>query len=490
MNRMNFEKKIETILKSNNFLVYISTKEEERLKNTLTKISYNLFQKKIKAWNFIEGYESNYSYFPQSKQNPLEALQAIINDKNEEIKIFFLQDFDAFLSDISVNRKLKNLSYFLKSTEKFTVLSGTTESLPENLKEHIIQIVLPLPNTEEINNELGHFFYTTNSLMEEQKENISIAYTGFSINRIRYSISKLIINNIPIKNIIKEILKEKEQIININQGLKFYINNKNKTDLGGLKYLKDWLIIRNKTFSKKAYTYGVTMPKGILLVGIQGTGKSLSARAASEYWKLPLLRLDVSKIFAGILGESEKQVESIISTCKQVAPCILWIDEIDKIFNNYTQNNDSGTTQRVTNIVLTWLSERKDKIFIIATANRIDKFPIEMLRKGRFDEIFFVDLPTFKERINIFQIHLKKVRPLTWYRYNIYYLSKLSQSFSGAEIEQCIIEAMYKGFYENREFTTLDLINSIKNTIPLAKSERSKLQKLRQWGHSGRVKIA
>lgn len=487
---MSFEKEIETILRSNNFLVYISTKEEERLKNTLTKISYNLFQKKIKTWNFIEGYESNYSYFPESKQNPLEALQTITKDKNEEIKIFLLQDFDAFLNDISINRKLKNISYFLKSTEKFTVLSGITESIPENLKEHIIHVQLPLPNTQEINSELEHFFCTTNSLIQEQKENISIAYTGFSINRIRHSISKLIINNTPIKNIIKEILKEKEQIININQGLKFYIDDSNVTNLGGLKHLKNWLLIRNQTFNKKAHTYGITMPKGILLVGIQGTGKSLSAKAASQYWKLPLLRLDISKIFAGILGESEKKVESIISTCKQISPCILWIDEIDKIFHNYTQNGDSGTTQRVTNIVLTWLSERKDQIFIIATANRIDKFPVEMLRKGRFDEIFFVDLPTFKERINIFQIHLKKVRPLTWHKYNIYYLSKLSQSFSGAEIEQCILEAMYNGFYEGREFTTSDLIHSIKNTIPLARSESSKLQRLRQWGHSGKVKIA
>nr|YP_009396304.1 hypothetical protein [Polysiphonia scopulorum]ARW65490.1 hypothetical protein [Polysiphonia scopulorum] len=485
---MNFEKEMQTILKSNNFLVYIFTKEEERLKNTLTKISHDLFRKKIKTWNFIEGYENSNTY--QSKQNPLEALETITKENNNEIKVFFLQDFDVFTSDISINRKLKNLSYFLKTSAKFTILSGTTENLPQNLKEHIIEISLPLPNKKEIKQELEHFFCKTNLSLLAQKENISIAYTGFSINKIRYSISKLIINNIPTKNIIKKILKEKEEIVNVNKGLKFYIDNNNEPNLGGLKNLKKWLIIRSTSFTKKASAYGIKMPKGILLVGIQGTGKSLSAKTASQYWKIPLLRLNISKIFAGILGESEKKVESIISTCRQLAPCILWIDEIDKIFNEYANNSDSGTTQRVTNIILTWLSERKDEVFIIATANRIDKFPVEMLRKGRFDEVFFVDLPTFKERLNIFQIHLKKVRPLTWHKYNLYYLSKISQNFSGAEIEQSIIEAMYNSFYAGREFTTLDLINSINKIIPIAISERNKLQKLRQWGHSGKIKIA
>ena len=487
---MSFEKEINTILQSNNFLVYISTTEEERLKHTLNHVIYTVLNKKMKTWNFIEGYESNYNYFPESKQNPLEALQTIIKDNNNEIKIFFLQDFDAFINDISIMRKLKNLSYFLKSQEKFLVMSGTTKHVPKNLKEYITEVNLPLPNIKEINKELNNFFSKTNSSLREQKENISIAYTGFSINKIRYSISKLIINNTPTQQIVKEILKEKEKMINNNQGLKFYIDNTNNTDLGGLTNLKEWLLIRKQTFTKKAYTYGVKMPKGILLVGIQGTGKSLSAKTASQYWKLPLLRLDTSKIFAGILGESEKNIEDIISICRQIEPCILWIDEIDKIFNNYTNNNDSGTTQRVTNIILTWLSERKDQIFIIATANKINQIPIEMLRKGRFDEIFFIDLPTFKERINIFQIHLKKVRPLTWHKYNIYYLSKLSQGFSGAEIEYSIADAMYKSFYESREFTTLDLVDSIKNIIPLAESERDKLQKLRKWGHSGKIKIA
>ena len=225
-------------------------------------------------------------------------------------------------------------------------------------------------------------------------------------------------------------------------------------------------------------------------MGIQGTGKSLSAKAISIKWNLPLLKVDISQIFDGLLGESENKIRKVIETSESISPCVLWIDEIDKVFTKNTHNTDSGTTLRVTNIFLTWLSEKKKDVFIVATANTIHNLPIEILRKGRFDEIFFVDLPKFQERLNIFQIHLKKIRPFTWYKYNIYYLSKLSKKFSGSEIEQSIIEGMYIGFYQDREFTTKDIAKAIKNMIPLATTEMEKIDKLRKWGHSGKIKLA
>nr|YP_009394864.1 hypothetical protein [Polysiphonia stricta]ARW63426.1 hypothetical protein [Polysiphonia stricta] len=485
---MKFEKEITTILQSNNYLIYIYTEEEERLENSIVQVTKKVFQQKIEVWDFIEGYRNN--TLSDCKQNPIEALNIITKTSNINTKVFLLKDFNVFINDIAINRKLKNLHYYLKKDHQYVILSGTENNIPKNMQQDITCIHLPLPNRKEIEAELTRFFYKTDFIMSNQRDNISIAYTGFSIKKIRHSISKLIINKTSTKNIIKEILNEKEKIINNKEGLKFYANNNKQTDLGGLTNLKDWLKIRTSTFTTKAYTYGIKMPKGILLVGIQGTGKSLSAAKIANEWSMPLLRLDVSKIFTGILGESENQIDRIIMTCNKMAPCILWIDEIDKIFSENTTINDSGTTQRVTNIFLTWLAEREDKVFIVATANHIDKLPIEMLRKGRFDEIFFVDLPGFKERIKIFQIHLKKVRPITWNKYNIYYLSKLSNGFSGAEIKQCISEAMYKAFYEKREFTTRDIQKSIIRTIPLIKSEKQKIVKLRQWGHNGTIKIA
>nr|YP_010851523.1 hypothetical protein Ycf46 [Echinothamnion hystrix]WGH14505.1 hypothetical protein Ycf46 [Echinothamnion hystrix] len=487
---MNFEKEIKTTLISNNFLIYISTEEEERLEYLLRDTINILFKDKIYSWNFIDGYTDNPNYISQCIQNPLEALNSITKYDNKKIKVFFLKDFSVFLKDISISRKLKNLYHYLKKSNQYIILSGIETTLPKELKEYITYLRMPLPNKKEILIELNRFFNPTELNKSKYKESICIAYSGCSINKIRKSLSKLILQNTSIKQVIQKILNEKEEIIQQTDGLKFYSLNKNKLEVGGLENLKNWLTIRNLAFTQKAYSYGIKIPKGILLVGIQGTGKSLSAKTISNQWKLPLFRLDVSKIFTGILGESENKIEKIIDICEKNAPCVLWIDEIDKIFNEYNTNNDSGTKQRVTNIFLTWLSEKQTEVFIVATANTINQLPIEILRKGRFDEIFFVDLPDFKERLQIFKIHLKICRPITWNKYNIYYLSKISKGFSGAEIEQAIIEGMYTGFYKNREFTTIDIKRAIKNIIPLSQVERNKILNLRKWGYSGKIKIA
>nr|YP_010850731.1 hypothetical protein Ycf46 [Lophurella mutabilis]WGH13516.1 hypothetical protein Ycf46 [Lophurella mutabilis] len=487
---MNFERKIKTTLISNNFLIYISTEEEERLEYILKDTINQLFRKKVYSWNFIDGYTDNPNYIAECRQNPLEALNAIIKYDNKKIKVFFLKDFHVFLKDISINRKLKNIYHYLKKRNQYIILSGIETTLPKELKEYITYLKMPLPNKKEILIELNRFFNETELDSSKYKNSICIAYLGYSINKIRKSLSRLILQNTSIKQVIQKILNEKEEIIQQTNGLKFYSSNNNKLKIGGLNNLKSWLKVRNLAFTQKAYSYGIKMPKGILLVGIQGTGKSLSAKTISNEWKLPLFRLDVSKIFTGILGESENRIENIIDICENGAPCILWIDEIDKIFSEYNTSNDSGTKQRVTNIFLTWLSEKQKEVFIVATANTINQLPIEILRKGRFDEIFFVDLPNFKERLKIFQIHLKICRPITWNKYNIYYLSKISKGFSGAEIEQSIMEGMYTGFYENREFTTVDVKKAISNIIPLSKVETNKILNLRKWGYSGKIKIA
>nr|YP_010618795.1 hypothetical protein PN064_pgp195 [Deltalsia parasitica]WAX02808.1 hypothetical protein [Deltalsia parasitica] len=487
---MNFEKEIETALISNNALIYICTEEEERLEYILKHRIHHMFQGKICSWNFIDGYTDNPNYISKCIQNPLEALNTTTKYNNKKTKVFFLKDFHVFLQDISISRKLKNLYKYLSKNNQYIILSGAKITLPIELREYIIYLQMPLPNKQEILIEINRFLYKKSIDKLKYKETICMAYTGFSINRIRKSLSKIILNNISKNQIIENILQEKEKIIQTTEGLKFYSSNNNILEVGGLQHLKHWLKIRNLAFTQKANSYGIKRPKGILIVGIQGTGKSLSAKTISNIWKIPLFRLDVSKIFASILGESENRIEKVINTCEKNSPCILWIDEIDKIFSEYSTNNDSGTKQRVTNIFLTWLSEKKQEVFIVATANTINQLPIEILRKGRFDEIFFIDLPNFKARLKIFQIHLKTFRPMTWNKYNIYYLSKISKGFSGAEIEQSIIDAMYTGFYNNREFTTIDIKNAIKIIVPLSKIERKKILGLRRWGYSGKIKIA
>nr|YP_010170870.1 hypothetical protein K8K75_pgp196 [Chondria tumulosa]QSD57011.1 hypothetical protein [Chondria tumulosa] len=487
---MNFEKEITVLLSSNNFIIYIETKEEERLEFILKKISKKVFRKKIYSWNFIDGYNNSPNYTENGEKNPLRALEIVSRNQNNNIKIFFLKEFYQFINDLSINRKLKNTYEILKKQNQYIIINGIDKTIPNTLKEYITCIKLPLPNKKEIKQEVERFINSSNSKYHNLKEYICNAYTGCTINKIRKSISELIIHDLSETKISEHITKEKEKFIEQEEILKFSYNNKYMIDIGGLINLKSWLKIRQPAFKKIANVYGIKKPRGIILVGIQGTGKSLSAKAISMEWNLPLLKLDISKGFAGILGESESRIKKIIEICESISPCILWIDEIDKIFTQNININDSGTTTRVTNIFLTWLSEKNKNVFVIATANNINNLPVEMLRKGRFDEIFFVDLPNLKERIKIFKIHLKKIRPLTWYKYNIYYLSKISKKFSGAEIEQSIIEGMYKGFYNKREFNTQDIATSIKEMIPLAKSEEQKILKLREWGYSGKIKIA
>jgi len=227
-----------------------------------------------------------------------------------------------------------------------------------------------------------------------------------------------------------------------------------------------------------------------LLVGVQGTGKSLTAKAIASDWNLPLLRLDVGKLFGGIVGESESRMRQMIQLSEAIAPCILWIDEVDKAFAGIESKGDSGTTNRVLATFITWLSEKKSSVFVVATANNIYALPPEILRKGRFDEIFFIGLPDFEEKKSILKVHLSRLRPKSWTDYDIERLSEIANKFSGAEIEEAIIEAMHIAFSENREFTTEDIDYSIRQFVPLAYSNREQIEALEDWATSGKVRLA
>lgn len=487
---MTFNTKIAQITQSSNHLIYVQTNEEERLENFLININHKIFKNQLCSWDFIDGYSNSPAFLSCCKQNPLEALNNIEKYDTIDKRIFFLKDFYIFLEDAAISRKLKNIYRWLKKNNTYIFISGIEKSIPDNLKNYIYYIKLPLPNEEEIEREIRHFFQNTEIHIDEYINIICKAYKGFSIKQIRTSLFQLLDSNSSVPELIKKIFQEKSNSFNNINGLKFYTNNNSDVSLGGLHNLKKWLQVRRIALSYEASAYGIKTPKGILLVGIQGTGKSVSAYSVSKEWNLPLLKLDVGKIFASTLGESENRIEKVIDISHAMAPCILWIDEIEKIFTKNDNSNDSGTTRRVTSILLNWLSDKKDEIFIIATANKIDSLPIEMLRKGRFDEIFFVDLPSFRDRMNIFKLHIKRIRPITWNQYNIYYFSKISNGFSGAEIEQAIVNAMYIGFHKNREFTSHDIIIAIKDTIPISKTYSKEIKKMRAWGYSGKTQIA
>jgi SpoVK/Ycf46/Vps4 family AAA+-type ATPase len=225
-------------------------------------------------------------------------------------------------------------------------------------------------------------------------------------------------------------------------------------------------------------------------VGIQGTGKSLTAKAIAHHWHLPLLRLDVGRLFAGLVGESESRTRQMIQLAEALAPCVLWIDEIDKAFAGFDSRGDAGTTSRVFGTFITWLAEKTSPVFVVATANNIQALPPELLRKGRFDEIFFVGLPTKDERKAIFSVHLNHLRPHNLATYDLERLAYETPDFSGAEIEQSLIEAMHIGFSQNRDFTTEDVIESVSQIIPLARTAQAQVEALQDWAASGKARLA
>jgi len=489
---MTFNDELNLFLKARYPIIYINTIEEDRVEYVIRKNIKTNLKRSIYSWDFVDGYTNNPNNQGFGKRNPLQALELVEKLNPETPAIFLLKDFNRFLNDLSISRKLRNLSRILKLQPKTIIIIGSELNIPRELQDLITVLQFQLPTEEEIIKELQRL---TQSLQIDVDiklfENLTRSCQGLSLERIRRVLSKIIATYKTInENSISILLSEKKQIISQTEILEYWSVNEKFDGLGGLKNLKDWLKKRQTAFSSQAVNYGLPTPRGLLLIGIQGTGKSLTAKAIANDWKLPLLKLDVGKLFGGIVGESESRLRQMISVSEAISPCILWIDEIDKAFSNSESKGDSGTSNRVLGTFISWLSEKTKPVFVIATANSIDSLPLEIIRKGRFDEVFFLDLPQKSEREEIFQIHLKQFRPNSWENFNYLELAQLTEYFSGAEIRQTIIEAMYQAFYEKREFTTNDIRNAITELIPLARIENAQMLKLKNWATSGKIRLA
>ena len=341
--------------------------------------------------------------------------------------LFLLKDFNRFLTDLSISRKLRNISRILKLQPKTIIIIGSDLTIPKELQDLITVLQFQLPLENEISQELNRLVNSLNIKIDPQLfENLTRACQGLSLERIRRVLSKIIATYKTIdNNSIAILLSEKKQIISQTEILEYSSVNEKITSLGGLDNLKDWLKKRKTAFGIQASNYGLPTPRGLLLIGIQGTGKSLTAKAIANEWQLPLLKLDVGKLFGGIVGESESRLRQMINVAETISPCILWIDEIDKAFSNTESKGDSGTSNRVLATFISWLSEKTKPVFVIATANNIDLLPLEIIRKGRFDEIFFLDLPKKEEREEIFKIHIKEFRPNSWESFDYSKLARI-----------------------------------------------------------------
>jgi len=484
-----WSRNLELLIKSRTSLIWVRTKEEERLEKLVNFSCERLNIKRFICWDCVNGIKGLINEEGKFSNNPLGVLNWLKEQTSEVSTILLVKDFHKFYDDPSINRTIKELSSRLKETSHNLIICSHLFPSSEELDELMTIVNLPLPDQKELKNLIKKIANNTNSNLEEQDLNeLSLASSGLTEIKVKQVTAKALAQRGKIsKEDIRDILEEKKQVIARSEILEFFEAKSSQDEIGGLNVLKVWLNQRYRAFSKEAREYGLPIPKGVLLVGAQGTGKSLTAKSISRSWSMPLLRLDVGRLFSSLVGSSEARTRETILRAEAMSPCILWIDEIDKGFGGDARS-DGGTSQRVLASLLTWMAEKESAVFVIATANAIDKLPAELLRKGRFDEIFFLDLPNSEERLSILDLHLKKRRPS--YSFPLSTIIDRTNGFSGAELEQAVIEGMHISFSENRELMEKDLIKAVSELVPLSRTAKEQIDSLKAWSSTGRARPA
>ncbi len=500
---MSFAQELDTLIRARYPIIFIVSSEEMRLQNVVVEVAQKR-QKKVFEWSYSTGIvPAGTSIQSQKHRNaatkdPLLALDQVI--EQVEPAVFIFKDFHPFLtkSNFAVIRKLKEIAIQLKSSYKTIILISPVMEIPTELEKEVTLMNFPLPDRDDlamlldkIIEDVKAFKKVKIELDEAGRERLLQAALGLTLGEAENVFAKIIVKEERLSgDHVQEVFAEKQQIIRKSGLLEYYATNITFSNVGGLSVLKEWLEKRTAAFSEEARTFGLPSPKGILMLGVQGCGKSLCAKSVSSLWQLPLLRFDMGKMFNSLVGSSEENVRRAIAVAESVAPAVLWVDEIDKAFagSQSSGSTDGGTTARVFGTFLTWLSEKTAPVFVVATANDISQLPPELMRKGRLDEIFFVDLPSAEERLDIFRIHLAK-RKRDPVNYDLEALAGASKDFSGAEIEEAVISALYDAFYARREVTTADILQSIRQTVPLAKTMDEHINRLRAWAE-GRARNA
>jgi SpoVK/Ycf46/Vps4 family AAA+-type ATPase len=493
---------LELLIRARYPVIYVVSWEESRVEQHLQTIASRR-GKTLYAWSVTNGIQKvgAASNGKRVLSDPVEALDQVIEHK--EPAIYFFRDLHAFLRPAlpccrpSI-RKVREVARALSDSYKTLVICSPVLEMAPELEKDVTVFDYPLPTATEVEGLLSkicedvaeHASVEIN-LDESGREALVRAAGGLTLQEAENVFAKTLVNDGKLDGSdVSTVFAEKQQIVRKSRLLEYYEATTELNDIGGLDQLKEWLERRSSAFTEEAHRFGLPAPKGVLLVGVQGCGKSLCAKAVSRAWDMPLLRFDVGRMFSSFVGSSEENIRRAIAVAESIAPAVMWVDEIDKAFAGVSGSGgaDGGTTARVISTFLTWLNEKQKPVFVLATANDISQLPPELLRKGRLDEIFFVDLPTATERRAIFQIHLKKRRRDPG-RYDLDQLAAASEGFSGAEIEQAIISALYDAFALKRDVETPDILKSIAETVPLSKTMNERISSLRAWAE-GRARFA
>lgn len=491
---------IDLLIRARYPILYVLSWEETRLQELLLGIARDR-QKQAFEWSISTGIvpagtsiQSQKHRHPGTK-DPLAALDYVI--EHVEPALFIFKDFHPHFN-AAVTRKLKEIALHLKNSFKTIILIAPTLQIPAELEKEITVLTFPLPTRDELSavldkviDDVRQYPQVKIDLDPAGRERLLQAALGLTLGEAENVLAKIIVQHERLSAAaVHEVFTEKQQIIRKSGLLEYYATTENFSQVGGLASLKDWLAKRAIALTDEARSFGLPAPRGILMLGVQGCGKSLSAKAVANQWQLPLLRFDMGRMFGSLVGSSEENIRRAIAVAESVAPAILWVDEIDKAFAGAqaSGNTDGGTTARVLGTFLTWLSEKTAPVFVVATANEISQLPPELLRKGRLDEIFFVDLPADAERAEILRIHLHK-RDRDPAAFDIPALVAMSREFSGAEIEQAIISALYDAFDAKSKLTTAHVLAALRQTVPLAKTMDQPISQLRAWA-TGRARNA
>ena len=486
---MTFEQELDIYLRARFTLLILVTPEEERALQTIKSVC-DSSKRRCLTWDVAEGFQvlTGGGSAPTAP-DPKTALEQI--DKADDNITFVLKDFHELWANPQIKRKLRSVAQRLKFSKKSMIVTTPSGKFPEELRDETVVVEFPPPDTEELAAVLAQLTQTPGvkvNLTDLGQEKLVQAALGLTTAQAQRVFAKAIVpNGVLDDRHIDLVTDEKKQIIRESEALEFYAATETPDDVGGLDVLKEWLRLRERAFTHEARDYGLPAPKGIALIGTPGTGKSLTAKMIGGLWRLPLLRLDIGSLFGSLVGESEARVRRALQLAETVAPCVVWIDEMEKGLAH--GGLDSGTSTRVFGTILTWMQEKTAACFVVATANDISSLPPELLRKGRFDEIFFLDLPTLEERQQILGVHLRKRGRLSQ-DFDLARLAGESEGYVGAEIEQAIIDAMYVGFNAGREFTTDDISAALQRQVPLSVSQRETVGALRDWLREGRAQSA
>ncbi len=485
----NWIAQLDLLIRSGTPLIWIRSHEEERVETLLRQTSERLPDRTLTCWDFVGGLSGALGQEQLGARQPMAVLQWLQERSPSTPTLLLLKDVHRFCEDPGIARMLRNLASQLRTTPHTLIVTCGQWTPPADLDEALTLMDLPLPQEQELRTLLANIARASGRALEaDVLEELTHACCGLSEARVRHVAAKALAQRGSLsREDLVDVLEEKRLSLARSEVLEFCRTDATPGDIGGLETLKHWLDQRHRAFNDDARRFGLPLPRGVLLVGPQGTGKSLTARAIAHSWSMPLLRLDVGRLFSGLVGASEARTRDMIQRAEAMAPCVLWIDEIDKGFGNDSRS-DGGTSQRVLATVLTWMAEKQSAVFVVATANGVERLPAELLRKGRFDEIFLLDLPSRDERQSILSLHLQRRRP--GLNLPLSTVVDRTDGYSGAELEQVVIEAMHLAFAEIRELTESDLILAASQLVPLSRTAREQMDSLKQWASAGRARPA